>query len=75
MGSHSLLQGIFLTQGLNPHLLHSLVGSLPLAPQAALIVIYTVIKDKAKIVFTSMEEKENEKIILSSKEIKYIKIC
>ena len=33
MGSHSLLQGIFLTQGLNPHLLHLLlwqVSSFPL---------------------------------------------
>ena len=35
MGRHALLQGIFLTQGLNPHLvllLHWQVGSLPLAP-------------------------------------------
>ena len=35
VGCHFLLQGIFLTQGLNPdllHLLHWLVGSLPLAP-------------------------------------------
>ena len=35
MGCHSLLQGIFLTQGLNLHLLHLLhwqVGSLPLVP-------------------------------------------
>ena len=34
-GCHFLLQGIFLTQGLNPHLLsllHWQVGSLPLAP-------------------------------------------
>ena len=34
-GSHALLQGIFLTQGLNPHLwlhLHWPAGSLPLAP-------------------------------------------
>ena len=34
-GCHFLLQGIFLTQGLNPHLLsllHRQVGSLPLAP-------------------------------------------
>ena len=33
-GCHALLQGIFLTQGLNPHLLHLLqwqAGSLPLA--------------------------------------------
>ena len=35
MGCHALLQGIFLTQGLNPSLLpilHWQVGSLPLAP-------------------------------------------
>ena len=35
MGCHALLQGIFLTQGLNPrfsHLLHWQEGSLPLAP-------------------------------------------
>ena len=30
---HFLLQGIFLTQGLNPSLLHQQVGPLPLAPQ------------------------------------------
>ena len=30
MGYHFLLQGIFLTQGLNLHLLHWQVGSLPL---------------------------------------------
>ena len=36
-GCHALLQGIFLTQGSNPHLLRLLqwqVGSLPLAPHA-----------------------------------------
>ena len=35
VGCHALLQGIFPTQGLNPHLLHLLhwqAGSLPLAP-------------------------------------------
>ena len=31
MGCHALLQGIFPTQGLNPHLLHWQAGSLPLA--------------------------------------------
>ena len=31
-GCHFLLQGIFLTQQLNPHLLHWQVGSQPLAP-------------------------------------------
>ena len=32
MGYNFLLQGIFLTQGLNPHLLHWQEGPLPLAP-------------------------------------------
>ena len=32
VGCHALLQGIFLTQGWNPHLIHWQVGSLPLAP-------------------------------------------
>ena len=32
VGCHALLQGIFLTQGLNRCLLHCQVGSLPLAP-------------------------------------------
>ena len=34
--AHSLLQGIFLTQGLNPHLLHWQENSLPLSPQGSL---------------------------------------
>ena len=33
VGCHFLLQGIFLIQGLNPHLLHWQVGSLPLSHQ------------------------------------------
>ena len=39
MGCHALLQGISLTQGLNPHLLYLLhwqAGSLPLAPPGQL---------------------------------------
>ena len=32
MGYHALLQGIFLTQGLNSRLLHWPVSSLPVAP-------------------------------------------
>ena len=43
MGSHSLLQGIFLTQGLNPCLFCLLswqVGSLPLGPQIGAISFY-----------------------------------
>ena len=33
VGCYALLQGIFLTQGSNPHLLHGQVGSLPLSHQ------------------------------------------
>ena len=33
VGCHFLLQGLFLIQGLNPHLLHWQVGSLPLSHQ------------------------------------------
>ena len=33
VGSHSLLQGIFLTQGSNPRLLHWQADSLPLSPE------------------------------------------
>ena len=43
VGCHALLQGIFLTQGLNPCLLHLLVwqaGSLLLAPPGKPFVIY-----------------------------------
>ena len=38
VGCRAILQGIFLTQGLNPHLLcllHWQVGSLPLVPQGS----------------------------------------
>ena len=44
MGCYSLLQGVFPTQGLNPHLLcllHWQVGSLPLAPPEKLIPLHT----------------------------------
>ena len=34
-GCHFFLQGIFLTQGLNPHLLHWQVDSLPLSHREA----------------------------------------
>ena len=33
VGCHFLFQGIFLTQGLNSHLLHWLANSLPLSPK------------------------------------------
>ena len=35
VGCHFLLQGIFPTQGLNPHLLHWQVDSLPLSHQGS----------------------------------------
>ena len=35
VGCHSLLQGIFLTQGLNQHLLHWQANSLPLSHQGS----------------------------------------
>ena len=48
VGCHALLQGIFLTQGLNPHvlcLLHWQAGSLPLAPpkKPIYILLYIII--------------------------------
>ena len=45
VGCHALLQGIFPTQGSNPHflrLLHWQEGSLPLAPPEKLIYIYII---------------------------------
>ena len=44
MGCYALLQGIFLTQGLNPHLLsllHWQVDSLPLVPPGKPLLIRT----------------------------------
>ena len=46
VGCHALLQGIFLTQGSNQHLLcllHWQVGSLPLAPTEKPVVVTTAI--------------------------------
>ena len=40
MDCHALLQGIFLTEGLNLHLLHWQVRSLPLAPPGDLCTVY-----------------------------------
>ena len=45
VGSHSLLQGIFLTQGLNSHLVHLLhwqVSSLPLTPPGKPFILNTL---------------------------------
>ena len=44
MGCHFLLQGIFLTQGSNPHLLHWQVDSLPLSHQGSNSVTLITIK-------------------------------
>ena len=40
VGCHFLLQGIFPTQGLNPHLLHWQVDSLPLSHQGSQLHLY-----------------------------------
>ena len=45
VGGHALLQGIFPTQGSNPHLLcllHRQVGSLPVAPPGKPIMYYII---------------------------------
>ena len=39
MGCHTLLQGIFLTQGLNLRLLHWQMGYLPLVPAGSLTLV------------------------------------
>ena len=59
MGFHFLLQGIFLTQGLNPHLLHLLhwqVDSLALEPpgRPQLLHYDNSIKLSSPIVWTSL---------------------
>ena len=46
VGCHFLLQGIFLTQGLNPSLLHWQAESLPLSHQGSLMQIMPVYKKK-----------------------------
>ena len=43
MGCHFLLQGIFLTQGSNPHLLHWQAGSLPLSHQGSPHLMFTTV--------------------------------
>ena len=42
--SHSLLQGIFPTQGLNPHLPHGQADSLPLSCQGSLLTSWEATK-------------------------------
>ena len=41
-GCRFLLQGIFRTQGLNPHLLHWQVASLPLSHQGSPVTIFLI---------------------------------
>ena len=45
VGCHFLLQGIFPTQGRNPHLLHWHVGSSPLSHQGSLVLLLFTTKD------------------------------
>ena len=52
VGCHFLLQGIFLTQGLNPHLLHWQVDSLPQNHQGSLDISYKFLK--SSWLFTSI---------------------
>ena len=52
VGCHALLQGIFPTQGSNPHLLcllHSQAGSLPLAPLSKSTCLAVELKQKARV--------------------------
>ena len=58
VGCHALLQGIFLTQGLNPHLLgplHWEMGSLPLVPPGKPIgnILYSIKHIYTHNIFTS----------------------
>ena len=46
VGCHALLQGMFLTQGSNLHLLHWQAGSLPLAPPGKPHVESSVLKSQ-----------------------------
>ena len=51
MGCHAVLQEVFLTQELNPHLLgvlHWQAGSLPLAPPKAMVKITSVPVNRAQ---------------------------
>ena len=50
-GCHPLLQGIFLTQGLNSHLLHWQADSLPLSHQGSLLVSCTVVQSLSHVRF------------------------
>ena len=45
---HSLLQGIFQTQGLNPHLLPRQANSLPLVPPGVLVIFSFILIIKTK---------------------------
>ena len=45
VGCHFLLQGIFLTHGLNPHPLHWQADSLPLSHQGSLGAVCSIVSD------------------------------
>ena len=51
------LQGIFPTQGLNPHLLHWQVGSLPLRRLGSPVNLVRVIKKKGKYEVFTLDKK------------------
>ena len=42
VGCHFLLQGVLLTQGLNPHLLHSQADSLPLSHHGSSCLVFAI---------------------------------
>ena len=54
VGYHFLLQGIFLTQGSNLHLLHSQADSLPLSHQGSPIYVYMYVCVSHSIVSDSL---------------------
>ena len=61
MGCDFLLQGLFPTQGSNPHLLHLLhwqVGSLPLAPLVGIVKIKVYSSASALRVLDSFKNKQ-----------------
>ena len=49
VGCHFLLQGIFLTQGLNPHLLHWQADSLPLCHLGSHVMVSNMLNKDAKM--------------------------
>ena len=54
VGCHFLLQGIFLTQGLNPYLLHWQVDSLPLSHQGSPCMDREYIKSQTMLCYAKL---------------------